>query len=559
MLSPSPRDEAFQAKLDQWLATLDRRAQGSAPQREFVRQLRNELPLFAELVAGDHDGESEQRYRNLFNAIDEGFCTIQVIFDEQGRPVDYRFLEVNPAFEKQTGLIDAAGKYIREMAPEQDAHWFEIYGRVAVTGQPIRFENHSAPIGRWFDVCAVRFGRPEQRQVALLFSDVTARKQAEHALRESEERFRAVADNIPQLAWMTNAQGDILWFNRRWFEYTGKTLPEMQAAGWASVHHPDHPARVGEGWLRALVTGLPWEDTFPVRRHDGEYRWFLSRAFPIHDHAGKILRWFGTNTDITQLRETEEALRRAHTQLQHHAEHLEVIVAERTAKLRDTVQELEAFSYSLTHDMRAPLRAMSGFSHILETEYGDRLDDEGRSHLKRIAAAAGRLDQLIRDVLAYSKVVREDVKLHPIDTGKLVSQLVEENPALQPPKAEIIVQMPLHPVLGHEAYLMQIVSNLVYNAVKFVAPGRQPQVRIWTEPTSTEVKLLVQDNGIGIPSDVRQRLFGMFQRFHSDKRYEGTGIGLAIVRKAAERMGGSVHVESQLGHGSTFIVRLRKP
>lgn len=540
------------------------------------------------------------------------------------------------------------------------------------------------------------------RGLGVIGMDVTDKKRVEDSLRESEELFRAVADNIPQLAWMTGHDGTIRWFNRRWFDYTGTTLEEMQQRGWSSIHHPEHPDRVAAGWLAALRTGEPWEDTFPIRGQNGRYRWFLSRAFPIRDTQGRITRWFGTNTDVTEqkrieaalreseehlrmllkreadtrrtlmlameagrigtftwdvrhdqhvwsketeqffgygpgefpgtrvaflervhpqdrewlrtisrrrfdqhqetfisqyrtlrpdhttawlsvrglieyddagqarrmigvmvdvtaIKESEQALARARIQLEQHAAQLEQTVAERTARLTETVQELETFSYSLSHDMRAPLRAMKGFSQILETEYAAQLEPSAGVYLKKISGAAGRLDQLIQDVLTYSHILRGQITLQPIDIEKLAQQLIDESPTLQLPKAEITIRSPLHPVLGHEAYLMQVLSNLVYNAVKFVAPGTRPQVVIWTETTPADVWLFVQDNGIGIPKEAHERMFGMFQRFHGDKIYEGTGIGLTIVRKAVERMGGQVSLESEPGHGSTFRVKLRKP
>jgi PAS domain S-box-containing protein len=504
-------------------------------------------------------GDSRDRYRNLFNAIDEGFCTMEVLFDENGSPCDYRFLEVNPAFSKHTGLLNAEGRRMRELEPEIEEHWVRIYGEVALTGRPVRFIEFSVPMKRWFEVYAFRVGAPELRQVALLFSDVTESRRAVLALRESEERFRAVADNIPQLAWMTDADGNILWFNRRWIDYTGLGVEEMQLLGWQEVHHPDHPTAVVEGWQRALNTGTVWEDTFPLRGRDGTYRWFLSRAFPIRDGQGRITQWFGTNTDITPLRAAEAALHGANEDLQRHAQNLETLVAERTAQLSENVQELEAFSYSLSHDMRAPLRAMQGYAQILEKEHGQSLPPEGQMMLRRIANAGARLDQLIRDVLTYSRVVREQVSLGVVDPSSIIRNLVEENSTLQPPSANIAVCEPLDEVCGHEAYLMQVLSNLLFNAVKFVAPGRQPQVHIWTETCGDHVDLFVRDNGVGIPREARERLFGMFERFHQDRAYEGTGIGLAIVRKAVERMGGSVRVESAPGEGSTFIVRLNRP
>jgi PAS domain S-box-containing protein len=393
-------------------------------------------------------------------------------------------------------------------------------------------------------------------QIIGIVDNITDRRRAEAALRESEELFRAVADNIPQLAWMTDAAGEMLWFNKRWSDYTGLETESMRVDGWAAVHHPEHRERVREGWLRALANGISWEDTFPLRGRDGEYRWFLSRAFPIRDSNGKITRWFGTNTDITRLRETEQALKHAHEELERRAQDLEKTVAERTLSLQATVHELEAFSYSLSHDMRAPLRAMKGFSEILQDEYAERLGEQGRGYLKRISAAAGRLDQLIQDVLSYSRITRENIVLVPTDVEAIVRQLIDENPILHPPKAEVAVVTPMRCVLAHEAYLMQVLSNLVYNAVKFVSPGTLPRVKLWTEDRGDRVRLYVQDNGIGIPEEAHARIFGMFERFHDARQFEGTGIGLTIVKKAMERMGGSVGLSSEVGRGSTFWIEL---
>jgi PAS domain S-box-containing protein len=378
------------------------------------------------------------------------------------------------------------------------------------------------------------------------------------ALRQSEEMFRTLADNMSQFAWMADEEGAIFWYNRRWFEYTGTTIEEVQGWGWKKVHHPDHVGRVVESFRRSLARGEAWEETFPLRGTDGNYRWFLARTIPIRGEEGNVVRWFGTNTDISDLRETEEALRVAHEELQLRARGLEATVAQRTAALQETIEELEAFSYSLSHDMRAPLRAMQGFSRILEEEFAEQLGPEGNLYVDKIALAAARLDRLIRDVLAYSRIVRGQVELGPTNAENLLRRLIDENPSLQPPQAEIEIISPLLPVRAYEAYLTQVLSNLIYNAVKFVPAGQQPRIRVWTEARDGAVRLLVQDNGIGIARDAQKQLFKMFQRLHTQGSYEGTGIGLSIVRKAVERMGGQVGVESAPGKGSTFWVQLRK-
>jgi len=384
------------------------------------------------------------------------------------------------------------------------------------------------------------------------------RAHAEESLRESEERFRALAENIPQLAWMTNSDGGVFWYNQRWYDYTGTTLEQMQGWGWQVLHDPDHVTRVTAKFKRALETGEPWKDTFPLRGKDGNYRWFLSRAFPIRDGEGKITRWFGTNTDVTELRDAEDALRKAQAQLEERAGELEETVTERTAKLRETLGELEAFSYSIAHDMRAPLRAMQGFANMIEDECGSQMNADGREYLRRIAKSANRLDSLIQDVLNYSKIVRAELDLEPVDLPQFIQGIIESYPNLNSGHAGIRVEAPLSPVLANPAALTQVVSNLLGNAVKFVKPGVKPQVRIRAEPVQDGmIRVWFEDNGIGIRKDVHERIFQMFQRLNPAGQYDGTGIGLAIVRKAVERMGGHVGVESELGKGSRFWIQLR--
>src|SRR5690606_4515824 len=159
----------------------------------------------------------------------------------------------------------------------------------------VTLEEYSLPLERWIDVRVY----PSADGLSIFFHDITTRKETEQALRQSEERFRALGNSIPQLAWMADARGRIFWYNERWHEYTGTTLEEMQAGGWRKVHHPDHVDRVRRKIRHSFATGEPWEDTFPLRSATGEYRWFLSRALPIRDAEGQVVRWFGTNTDVT--------------------------------------------------------------------------------------------------------------------------------------------------------------------------------------------------------------------------------------------------------------------
>jgi two-component system CheB/CheR fusion protein len=236
---------------------------------------------------------------------------------------------------------------------------------------------------------------------------------------------------------------------------------------------------------------------------------------------------------------------------------LEKQVEERTTRFRETVQELEAFSYSISHDLRSPLRAMSGFAELALDLGREQLTPQVKDYLQRVIAGAHRADRLVQDVLTYSRVSRANIRLAPIDLEKLLREVIEEYPKFQPPNAEIRVLSPLLKMMGHEASLGQCVTNLLGNAIKFVAPGTVPQIKIWTEPVQGQARIWFEDNGIGIEPANQARIFGIFERVHSAREFEGTGIGLAIVRKGVERMEGSVGVESELGKGSRFWIQLK--
>jgi PAS domain S-box-containing protein len=246
-------------------------------------------------------------------------------------------------------------------------------------------------------------------------------------------------------------------------------------------------------------------------------------------------------------------------ELQRHSEQLEELVNRRTQQLQEVNRELEAFAYSVSHDLRAPLRGMQGFAQVLLEDYSDRLDLSGQDYARRIVEATRHMDTLIRDLLAYSRLSRTDIQLQPVGlTSVLAAVQTELEPEIRERAARVSIEKPLPEMQGDYATLFRVVANLFTNALKFVAPGVQPQVRVWAEERGEWVRVWVEDNGIGIAVEHRERIFNVFQRLHSIDIYPGTGIGLAIVRKGLDRMGGKVGVESEVGQGSRFWFELRK-
>jgi signal transduction histidine kinase len=293
--------------------------------------------------------------------------------------------------------------------------------------------------------------------------------------------------------------------------------------------------KVARALEASLKQNRPYQMEFRGAGPNGSTIWVWTAATMLQT-PNKPSRMIGIATDITARKRDEELLRSQ-------ARHLEELVRARTARLQEVIAELEGFSYTIAHDLRAPLRSMHGFASILREDHGPKLDEKGLEYIDRIAQSAGRMDELIQDVLSYSRVTRDELSLHPMDPAELLDQTIEAHAEMMKPFADL-------------ALLAQCFSNLLGNAVKFVAPGAAPVVRVEAEEHGEMVRICVRDNGIGIAPEHRERVFGLFQRLSQE--YSGTGIGLAIVKRAAERMHGRAGVESTPGEGSCFWIELKR-
>lgn len=243
-------------------------------------------------------------------------------------------------------------------------------------------------------------------------------------------------------------------------------------------------------------------------------------------------------------------------QAQNYAQELGGRVAQRTAQLEEINRELKAFTYSVSHDLKAPLRAIQGFATALQEDYADNLEDLGKEYTRRLISSAQRMEQLIQDLLTYSLLSRTEIQFHSVNLASVVQQAIAQLELdINKSQVEIVIDEPLSNILGNRTILVQIVTNLLSNAIKFVAPDVKPKIHIWTQVADDRLRLWIEDNGIGIEEQHQKRIFNVFERLHGSEAYSGTGIGLAIVKKAIERLGGTVGVESKIARGSRFWIQ----
>jgi PAS domain S-box-containing protein len=292
-------------------------------------------------------------------------------------------------------------------------------------------------------------------------------------------------------------------------------------------------------------------------RKDGSTVEVSLRISPTRDRQGRLTGASKVARNITRQKAAERALLQAQAELTRRKEDLEREVAARTAALTETVQHLEAFAYTVSHDLRAPLRAIKGLTQALHEDYGHAFDESGKDFAQRIVEAAERMEHLIAALLAYSRIGKGEIPVVQIELEEYLPRLRTHWAAeLEAQGGQLEIARDLPAVLANPTLLDQALTNLVLNALKFVSPGTAPRVQLSAEPYDGVVRLQVSDNGIGIEPKHCERLFQVFQRVHSAEKYPGLGLGLLIVRKAAERMGGRVGVESEPGKGSCFWIEL---
>ncbi|MFA6293518.1 MAG: PAS domain-containing protein, partial [Victivallales bacterium] len=374
--------------------------------------------------------------------------------------------------------------------------------------------------------------------------DITERKRAEAALLEREKQLHTMADSIPNLAWWANGDGYITWYNRRWYEYTGTTPEQMEGWGWQSVHDPQFLPKVLEQWKASIATGQPFEMEFPLRCADGRFRAFLTRGHPLKDAQDRVVRWFGTNTDVDELKRAETALRYTLEDLQR------------------SNRDLEQFAYVASHDLQEPLRMVTSFMGLLQDRYMGKLDGKADEYIGFAVDGANRMSSLIHDLLSYSRAGRPGAKAGIIHCGEALDKALKNLRVTIAEHKVSVTHEELPTVIGDVTQLSQLFQNLIGNAVKFRRDGVNPEIHVSAKlmedgkvPGQSGARWLfsVRDNGIGIDPQFHEKVFMIFQRLHSRDRYPGTGIGLAICKKIVEHHGGRIWVESKPGEGSTFF------
>ncbi|HJV65868.1 MAG TPA: PAS domain S-box protein [Geomonas sp.] len=640
---------------------------------ELIHEVRRRDQQLTEALSRD-----EERYRSLFMSMREGFFLSQVIFDEDGAPCDYLYLDVNPAFEKIAGIRreEILNRRMYEVQDAPSSVWLAIFKEVVTTGQPRQCCYFSDPYGKYFDIFAFR---PAADQYAVLVGDVTERKLAEKAQRESEGRLRFFIEHAPANLAMFDRDMRYLFASRRWvdaaqlgdLEVTGlshydlfpKTTPHRRDAHrrglagevvtcqedllvrndgsevWLSWEvHPWYDAsgtvggififseditwrkqaeealRTSEARYRDIVenqtefvdrylqggiltfvnnslaklTGCNPEDLlgksfYPfmheedraqvvaaieslsadnpfvvvenrVQLPDGLH-WHQWKHCVLTDADGKVVEYQATGRDVTERKQMQDILIAHQNELRLANELLEQRVKERTVDLEAAIRAQESFSYSVSHDLRAPLRHINSFSSMVIEDFGDQVPAGAREYLQRICAASSRMGDLIDHLLELSRVTRAEIDPGQVDLSELASSTLRMFVETEPHRSADLMVEPGITVMGDQALLRQLLENLLGNAWKYTSQKQLARIEFGKAVVSGQETYFVKDNGAGFDMTYLSKLFKAFERLHGAE-FEGVGIGLATAQRIIQRHGGSIWAEGVVDGGATFYFTL---
>lgn len=457
------------------------------------------------------------------------------------------FEMVNEAFYRLVGRRELIGKAVWEALPEvADQGYEEFLGNVYNTGNSwsanavslaVQHQCDGPILQRYIDLSYLPYLNSDGATIGIFVQgyDVTNLVNANLALRESEQRLKQLANNIPHLAWMANADGWIHWYNDRWYDYTGTTHEQMEGWGWQQVHHPDTLEKIKEEWKHSILTGESFEATFPLRAADGTYRTFYTLVAPVKNSTGLITQWFGTNTDITPLEELK-------------------------SKLLAQDRRKDDFLAMLAHELRNPLAPINTAAQMLA------LPGIEESLVRRTSEVITRqvthMTHLVDDLLDVSRVTRGLIKLQqqPLNIAEILTNAAEQIQTLiKRKKLHLHIDLPEYPilVLGDKTRLVQIFSNILNNAAKYTPENGHINLRVSVD--SGQIQVTIEDDGIGISHSLLPHIFDIFTQAERtpDRAQGGLGLGLTLVKSLVELHGGNVSAHSKgINLGSTFIVRL---
>jgi signal transduction histidine kinase/CheY-like chemotaxis protein len=537
---------------------------------------------------------TERQYQILFETLIEGFCTIEMIFDAAGKPVDYRFLEINPAFEKQTGMYNAQGKLMRELAPQHEEHWFELYGRIALTGEPVHFENEAKALGRYFDVRAWRVGGPGSRKVGILFNDIADRKRA-------ESQVQAQLGRLSLLHQITRAIGERQDIQSI-FQVVIRTLEERLPVNFCCIclYDPEkndltvtsvglqsqslladlampEQDRIGidqNGLTRCAQGQLIYEPDvgqlslpFAQRLTQGGLKAMVAAPLLVESKVFGVL--FAARKDAQGFSSGEcEFLRQAseHVALAAHQAQLYSALQQAYDDLRQTQQSvvqqerllaLGQMASGIAHDINNAISPVSLYTEsLLEKE--TNLSPRARGQLETIRRAVDDVARTVARMREFYRQREPQLSLSPVDLNVLVQQVVDLTQARWSDMVQqrgIVIEMQtelspgLPPIMGADNELREALTNLVFNAVDAMPDGGPLTLRTQVVQDRGVVQLEVIDTGIGMDEDTRRRCL---EPFFTTKGERGTGLGLAMVYGTVKRHGGDIEIHSAVGTGTTI-------